>query len=318
MAGNMTRNVVGLTSAMPRRFVEKLRAEYGLVGPFSGWPDISPDDGGNDHVRALVTYGTIPIDAAAMDRFPNLGLICCYASGFERIDLVAAAKRGVVVCNSPGSNGASVADLALGLMIASVRDLMDGDRYARDGRWIKAPKPAARGMTGRKVGIYGLGEIGRRIALRCEAFEMEVAYHGRAAHQDVDYPFHRDLISLAEWADILVVAARADADNRHAVDGQILKALGPSGHLVNVSRGSMVDETALVAALEDGTIAGAGLDVFENEPVIAERLLNAPRTVFSPHIAGNSYDAHETAQNMVLENLRTFFAGQPVPYPVSG
>ncbi len=311
------KELVLLTSAMPRRLREKLETRYELCGPFPGWPENLPEGEICGRVRALVTYGAIRTNAAAMDRLPNLRLIACYASGYEGIDLEAAAARGIAICNSPGANASAVADLTLGLMIAIVRDLVEGDRYARDGRWVKAPRSAGPGLTGRKVGIYGYGEIGRRVAVRCEAFEMEVGYHSRAPREGVGHAYHGDLLSLAEWSDILVVSTRAGEANRGAVSAEVLAALGPRGYLVNVSRGSMIDEDALARALEDGAIAGAALDVFEGEPAINEALAKAPRTIFSPHIGGNSFEAHDAAQDMVLQNLEAFFDGRPVPHPVS-
>lgn len=310
------KELVLLTSAMPRRLRERLEAKYELCGPFPGWPKNLPEGEICGRVRALVTYGGIRTNAAAMDRLPDLRLIVCYASGYEGIDLQAAAARGITVCNSPGANASAVADLTLGLIIAVVRDLVEGDRYARDGRWVKAPRSAGPGLSGRKVGIYGYGEIGIRVASRCEAFEMEVGYHSRAPREDVGHVYHGDLLSLAAWSDILVVSTRAGEANRGAVGAEVLAALGPKGYLVNVARGSMIDEGALAAALEKGAIAGAALDVFEGEPAINEALARAPRTIFSPHVAGNTFDAHDAAQNMILQNLEAFFDGRPVPHPV--
>ena len=272
-------------------------------------------------VRVLVSLGTIHVGAAQLDRLPALGLVCCLGSGYEGVDVAAARDRGVVVTHSPAANAATVADLAMGLMIASIRQMYAATDYLRRGDWALRPPvyvPRVRGLTGRRVGIYGLGAIGEKIARRAAAFETEVGYHNRKPRTDVAWPYFATLHALAEWADVLVVAVRADAGNRRTVDASVLAALGRDGHVVNIARGSVIDEAALIAALRAGVIAGAGLDVFEREPAVPAELQALPNAVLTPHIAGNTLEAQAAMERMVGANIDAFVAGRPVPTPVPG
>ncbi len=250
-----------------------------------------------------------------------MGLVCCYGSGYEGVDLAAAAERGIAVAHSPGANAAAVADLAMGLMIASIRRIVAGHEYVLRGDWAAKDRrslPIVRGLTGRRVGIYGLGAIGERIARRVAGFEMELAYHNRKPRTDVDYPWFATLRELAQWADVLMIAVRAGADNRHAVDDEILAALGSDGHVVNIARGAVIDEAALIGALRDGVIAGAGLDVFEHEPVVPPELSALANVVLTPHHGGGSHEAQASMHDMVCANVEAFLAGRPPPTPVPG
>lgn len=270
-------------------------------------------------VRALITAGAQKIPAAVLDTLPSLGAIICYGTGYDGIDLAELARRNIAVGNSPAANAAAVADLAMTLMLAATRRLLPADAYVRSGDWAGAkPSPFLRqppGMTGRRIGIYGMGAIGRKIAARCAAFEAEVAYHSRSRH-NVPYTYYPSLAALADWADILMVAVRAGAENRHAVDAEILRRLGPAGAVVNISRGSVIDQAALVSALEGGVIAVAGLDVYEKEPHAPDALTRLPNVVLTPHIGGHTVESHLAMQDCVLANLDAFFAGQPLRYPV--
>ena len=270
-------------------------------------------------IRALVTAGGTPLGAEAMDRLPKLGTIVCYGTGYDGVDLVAAANRGIAVGNSPGANAASVADIAVTLMLAATRRLLVADDYVRGGNWAAAkPSPMMRpqaGMLGRKIGVYGMGEIGRKIAARVAAFETEVGYFSRSQH-DVPYQYFPTLDALAEWCSVLMIAVRAGTDTNHAVDADILKKLGKDGYVVNISRGSVIDQPALVEALTDQTIAGAGLDVYAKEPHAPDALTALPNVVLSPHIGGHTLESHAAMQDCVMANLDAFFAGKPLPYAV--
>lgn len=272
-------------------------------------------------VRAMITAGGQKIPATVLDTLPSLGAIICYGTGYDGVDLAEAARRNIVVGNSPAANAAAVADLAMTLMLAATRRLLTADAYVRSGDWAGArPSPFMRqqpGMTGRRIGVYGMGAIGRKIAARCAAFETDVAYHSRNRHDDVPYPYHPSLAALAEWADILMVAVRAGAETHHAVDAGILRRLGPAGTVVNISRGSVIDQAALVAALEGGVIAAAGLDVYEKEPHAPDALTRLPNVVLTPHIGGHTVESHLAMQDCVLANLDAFFAGRPLRYPVA-
>jgi len=272
-------------------------------------------------VRALIVAGGQPLGADVMARLPQLGAIVCYGTGYDGIDFAAAAARGIVVGNSPAANAAAVADLAIALMLAAARNVVPADQYVRSGGWASStPAPMLtppRGLTGARVGVYGMGEIGRRVAARAAAFETEVAYHSRSRH-DVPYAYHDRLADLAAWCDILIVAVRAGPDNDRAVDAAVLERLGAGGILVNIARGSVVDQPALVAALQARTIAGAGLDVYEAEPHAPDALTALPNVVLTPHIGGHTSQSHVAMQDCVIANLGAFFDGQPLPYPVRG
>jgi hydroxypyruvate reductase len=270
-------------------------------------------------IRAMVTAGSTPLGGAMMDKMPKLGAIVCYGTGYDGIDLAAAAERNIAVGHSPGANAASVADIAVTLMLAVTRRLLPADNYVRSGSWAEAkPSPLMRpqpGNPGRKVGIYGMGEIGRKIAARVAAFECEVGYFSRSRH-DVPYQYLPSLEVLAEWCSVLMIAVRAGADTHHAVDAKILQRLGKDGYVVNIARGSAIDQQALVAALADETIAGAGLDVYEKEPHAPDALTKFPNVVLTPHVGGHTLDAHTAMQNCVIANLEAYFAGRPLPYAV--
>ncbi|MCG6121480.1 MAG: 2-hydroxyacid dehydrogenase [Microvirga sp.] len=299
----------------PRRLLETLSEHCVVIGPVENWREPEEGDGLAD-AQAVLVYGGSPFEASTMDRFPRLELICCYASGYDGVDLDAARARGVAVAHSPGANAPMVADFALGLMIATVRRIVEADRLLRAEGWAAARGRPVAGLTGRKVGIYGLGAVGREIARRALGFGMSVAYHNRRRPADVPYPRFDSLRALADHADILVLAARADDDNRHVVNAEILDALGPGGFLINVARGSLVDEEALVAALREGRIAGAGLDVFADEPNVDARLAQCPNIVMTPHLGGLTREAEIAAQGMILDNLRAFATGERVPHLV--
>ena len=270
-------------------------------------------------VRAMITAGGTPLGGDVMDMMPKLGAIVCYGTGYDGVDLKAAASRKITVGHSPGANAASVADIAVTLMLAATRRVLVADDYVRSGNWSAAkPSPLMRpqaGMPGRKVGVYGMGEIGRKIAARVAAFEADVGYFSRSRH-DVPYQYFPSLEALAEWCSVLVISVRAGVDTHHAVNADILRKLGADGYVVNIARGSAIDQKALVAALADKTIAGAGLDVYETEPHAPDELTAFPNVVLTPHIGGHTLESHTAMQDCVIANLTAFFAGRPLPYAV--
>src|ERR1700733_8443381 len=272
-------------------------------------------------IRAMITSGSTLLGGAAMDALPKLDAIVCYGTGYDGLDLAAAASRGIAVGNSPGANAASVADIAVTLMLAVTRRLLPADHYVRSGDWAAAkPSPLMRpqpGNPGRKVGVYGMGEIGRKIAARLAAFECDMAYFSRSRH-DVPYQYMPSLEALADWCSVLMIAVRAGEDTNHAVDANILRRLGKDGYVVNISRGSVIAQKALVAALAAGEIAGAGLDVYEKEPHAPDALTAFPNVVLTPHIGGHTLDSHMAMQDCVIANLEAFFAGKPLPHAVRG
>ena len=313
--------VVMLAARMPAGLVAALAVRYEVIGPSTkpfaeAVAALPPGDA--KRIRAVVTMGTTPFGAPQINALPALGLISCLGSGYEGVELDAARKRGIAVTHSPGANAASVADLAMGLLIASVRQLLNANAYLQNGDWERRGRRrhGGRGLTGRRIGIFGLGTIGEKIALRAAAFEMEVGYYNRRSRPELPYLYHPSLLELARWCDVLMIAVRADATTRHAVNADVLAALGADGHVVNIARGSVIDERALIEALRSGVIAGAGLDVFEQEPAVPEALRLAPNAALTPHIAGDTDEAHAAMTAMVMRNLDAWFSGQPVLTPV--
>ncbi len=268
-------------------------------------------------VRAVATKGDLGADAALIDRLPRLEIIACYGVGTDAIDLARARERGVKVTNTPDVLTRDVADMALALVLACLRRIPQGDRYVRDGRWRAAGgMDLVTSLTGKTVGILGLGRIGRAVAARAAAFETEIVYHSRTRVPDVAYAYHPDPVALAAAADILVVTVAGGPATRNLVGAEVLEALGPRGYLVNVGRGSSVDEPALVEALARGAIAGAGLDVFWNEPAVDERLLRFENVVVQPHHASGTVETRRAMGQLVRDNLAAHFAGRPLPTPV--
>ncbi|WP_024509062.1 2-hydroxyacid dehydrogenase [Bradyrhizobium sp. ARR65] len=273
-----------------------------------------------DQLRAMITQGSSLLNGEMMDRFPKLGAIVCYGTGYDGIDLQAASRRGIAVGHSPGANASSVADIAITLMLGAIRRLVVADGYVRSGDWAAAkPSPmmrAQQGIRGRKVGLYGMGAIGRKIAARVAAFEAEVAYFSRSRHDDLPYQYFPSLDALADWCSVLVIAVRAGPETHYIVNAGILKRLGEDGYVVNIARGSVIDEDALVAALKDKIIAGAGLDVYAKEPYPPGALTAFPNVVLTPHIGGHTLESHRAMQDCVIANLAAFFQGKPLPYAV--
>ncbi len=323
MTSERTDMHVLLAAAAPVAMLDALGAKFTLTGPVpppfaTHAAQMVVDDRAS--VRAIVTMGTVATTRDAMALFPALGLVCCIGSGFEGVDLAAARSRGIRVTHSPGANAGSVADVAVGLMIASVRGFHAAQLRLRRGEWhgnAAQRLSPARGLAGRRLGIFGMGAIGREIARRARSFDMQVGYHNRHRREGEAAAYFASLPALADWCDVLMVAVRASDATHHAVDAAILDALGPDGHVINIARGSVIDEAALIDALARGTIGGAGLDVYEHEPAVPAALLALDNVVALPHIGGASRDAQAAMQAMVIANLDAFFAGEPLPTPVT-
>ena len=267
-------------------------------------------------IRAIVGSGESKIPAELMAQLPALEVISIMGVGYDGVDVAAAKASGVMVTHTPNVLNDDVADLALGLMLAAARQLPAADRYVREGHWTGGPMPLARKMSGARLGLVGMGRIGQAIAQRAAAFGMPSAYTARSAKAALPYRYFPDARTLAADSDFLVVITPGGAGTRKLIDAEVLKALGPQGILVNVARGSVVDEAALVQALEDGTIAGAGLDVFENEPHVPERLRALPHVVLAPHIGSATGQTRQAMADLAFNNLRAHFAGEPVLTPV--
>jgi lactate dehydrogenase-like 2-hydroxyacid dehydrogenase len=266
-------------------------------------------------VRAVVTGGHIGCPRELMAALRGLGIIAINGVGYDKVDLGGARARGVRVTTTPDVLTADVADLAVGLVIDLLRGITPGDRHVREGRWMEGERPLKQRVTGRRFGVVGLGRIGRAIADRLGVFGP-VRYHG-PTQKDVPFTFEPDLPALAAWADVLVVTCQANAATFGLIDTTILEALGPQGNLVNVARGSVVDEPALIAAVTNGTIAGAALDVFADEPRVPQALIDSDRVVLTPHIASATAECRKEMADLVLANLRAFLAGEPLPSAVA-
>lgn len=278
--------------------------------------ELSPQEAAE--VRAIIHAGEIPLPDDFLGTLPSLGLIACVSVGYDGVDVPAARARGLEVTHAKGLNAEDVADHAMGLILASWRSIVVGDAVVRGGGWRGDDRMGARpGLRGRRIGIMGLGAIGEAVARRAEPFGMEVAWWGPREKPQAPWPRAESLLKLAADSDILVVASRADDSNRGMVDARIIEAVGPRGLIVNVARGSIIDEDALIAALKDGRLGRAGLDVFEQEPTPPARWADVPNTVLTPHSAGGTVDSIPRMVGQALENVRLFLAGEPVMSPVS-
>lgn len=262
-------------------------------------------------VRVVVTSGHFGCGSELLAALPALGLIAVNGVGLDRIDLALARARGVRVARTNGVLAADVADLAVGLVIALLRGIAAGDAFVRAGRWLQGERPLARTVSGRRFGIVGLGEIGVALAARLAPFGP-VAYHG-PRRKPVELEFHAELAGLARASDVLLVCCPANAATRGLVDARILDALGPEGYLVNVARGAVVDEPALIAALGAGRLAGAALDVFVDEPRVPEALRTSERVVLAPHIGSATVETRARMAEVVFENVDAFLRGERPP-----
>jgi len=282
-------------------------------------PDPAAFDAIAPQVRAIAATGDSVVTAELLARLPALEIISVMGVGYDGIDVAAAVARGVMVTHTPDVLNDDVADLAIGLMLCAARQLPAADRHVRDGRWPAGPMPLARKVSGARLGLVGMGRIGQAIATRAQAFGMQIGYTARSARPGLPYKFFLTPAALAAQSDFLVLITPGGAATRGLVDAEVLRALGQGrgqGFLVNVARGSVVDEPALIAALEQGVIAGAALDVFANEPHVPERLRALPQVVLAPHIGSATTATRQAMADLAAANLRAHFAGQRPPTPV--
>jgi lactate dehydrogenase-like 2-hydroxyacid dehydrogenase len=267
-------------------------------------------------VRGAVTTGLAGISREQMEALTRLEIVASFGNPRGTVDFAAARARGLVVTNTPDAITKPVADLAMGLVVAVMRRICESDRFVRSGQWLTRTMVMGRELGGKTCGIVGLGAIGRQVAKLADAFGMSVRYHGPRRKEGTTFPYHADLEELARLSDCLVVTCPLTPETRGLVDARILDALGPEGFLVNVARGPVVDEQALIAALRDGRIAGAGLDVYWDEPRVPAELLAMENVVLTPHMGSSTREVREERGRKLLANLRAHFAGQTVPNPV--
>lgn len=268
-------------------------------------------------IRAVATRGREKLPGALIDQLPALEIIANYSVGYDSIDVATAARRGVVVTNTPDVLDDEVADYAVGLLLATVRTIPQADRYLRAGKWLEAQFPLGATLRDRTVGLLGMGRIGERIAKRVAAFDVPVVYHARRPRPELPYRHYPDLLAMAREVDTLVVIVPGGKETRRMVDARVLEALGPRGVVINVARGSVVDHDALARALQQGTILAAGLDVFDDEPHVPPALVALENTVLMPHAASATHHTRARMGKLVVDNLVSWFQGRgpltPVP-----
>ncbi|KAF1048828.1 MAG: 2-ketogluconate reductase [Herbaspirillum frisingense] len=263
-------------------------------------------------VAVVLTNGSTGLTADEMRALPHLQLVCALGAGYENIDVAHARAHGIEIATGAGTNEDCVADHALALLLATLRHVPVLDRYTREGGW-RETLPLQPQLAGKRVGIVGMGNIGKKIARRAAAFDTEIGYCNRKKRDDVDFHYFPDVAQLAAWADCIVVAAPGGADTRHLISARVIDELGPKGYLVNIGRGSIVDTAALAAALREGRLAGAGLDVYESEPKPPQELIGLSNVVLTPHIAGWSPEAIGASVRQFLRNCEEHFAAaEPV------
>jgi lactate dehydrogenase-like 2-hydroxyacid dehydrogenase len=258
-----------------------------------------------------------PVNAELLARLPNLQIVGNFGVGYDNIDVAACKARGIHVTNTPDVLNDAVAETTLALMLALCRRIPEADAYVRSGEWLTGPFPLSGELTGKTVGILGLGRIGKEIARRCQVFKMQVVYHGRHPQRFEPYPYYSSLVEMARAVDWLVVVVPGGAATAKLVNREVLDALGPEGMLVNVGRGTTVDEAALIAALQEGRLGGAALDVFEDEPRVPEALRALSNVVLAPHVGSATEKTRWMMGDLVVRNLRAHFAGDPLITPVA-
>jgi lactate dehydrogenase-like 2-hydroxyacid dehydrogenase len=269
-----------------------------------------------DRVTAVASSNPAGINAATMARLPKLKVIAHFGVGYDTVDAEAAKARGIALTNTPDVLTDEVADLALALLLAAVRRVPLGDRYVREGKWLKGPMPLSESLQGKTLGILGIGRIGRAIAKRAEAFNLKIAYQGPNRKNDVSWPYFADPVALAKEADFLVAACPGGEATRGLVSRAVIDALGPKGVFVNISRGTVADEPALLEALQQGRLGGAGLDVFDDEPRVPEAFFALENVVLQPHVGSATHQTRQAMGQLVLDNLAAHFAGKPLITPV--
>jgi len=269
-------------------------------------------------IEVAVTSAVTGITADIINALPRLKVICSWGVGYDTLDIEAARARNVQVSNTPKVLDDCVADIAWGLILGCARQIAWGDRFVRANHWENktASLPLGMRVTGKKLGIVGLGNIGHAIAKRGLGFDMEVAYNNRKQRNDVSYTYYESLVELAKWSDFLVVATVGGASTRNLINEQVMRALGPKSILINIARGSVVDEVALVKLLQEGALGGAGLDVFDKEPKVPDQLKSMDNVVLMPHVASATEETRQLMLNLVLDNIASYFNTGKVITPV--
>lgn len=294
---------------------EALHKHFRVIKPKGRDPESMIMDRAQE-IQAIATSLT-PVRRALIEALPNLEIIAVGAVGYDHIDLQAATERSIMVTNTPDVLNDDTADTAILLMLAVMRRGVEGDAFVRAGLWTKGPLPLGTALSGKKVGIVGLGRIGKAIAQRAAVFGMDISYHGRTEQPDQPYTYYDDLMSMAADVDVLILACPGGDDTHHMVNHKILSALGRRGFLINIARGSVINTEDLLIALRNKAIAGTGLDVFEHEPNVPEAFFTMDNVVLLPHIGSGTVETRTKMGQIVIGNLLAHFEGQPLLTPVS-
>jgi|SRR6185437_14172192 len=266
-----------------------------------------------DRVRVVVSRSVFGADRALMAALPKLELVAIFGVGLDAVDLVAARERGVRVTNTPEVLTADTADYGIALLLALARKIVAGDRFVREGKWLQGMLPHSTRVSGKRLGIVGLGRIGAAVARRADAFSLEIFYTGPRQKRDKPWTYVPSLVTLAEEVDFLILTCPGGPETARIVNAEVLRALGPDGLLINIARASVVDQAALIAALEGGVIKGAALDVFDDEPRVPGALLALDNVIVEPHIASTTVETRAAICDLVLANVEAYFAGEPLP-----
>ncbi len=300
------------------------KVDAALAARFDVFRDDTPGieavtDSNGATFRALITRGAVPITEALMTRLPKLELIANFTVGYDSVDVAAAARRGIVVTNTPDVLNGEMGDFTIGLLLATIRRIPGAERHLRAGRWAQGESfPLGTSLRGRHIGIAGMGRIGQVIARRLEGFDLPVSIHARRPRPELSrFPQYASVLELARAVDTLIVVVPGSPTTRHLIDAEVLAALGPTGVLINVARGSVVDEDALIAALRDGAICAAGLDVFAREPHVPEALLQMDQVVLLPHVGTATFHTRALMGQLVVDNVVSWFDGKGALTPVA-
>lgn len=264
-------------------------------------------------VVAVVGGGETKVDRKLLSLLPNVRIISVFGVGYDGVDVAAAIERGITVTHTPGVLNDDVADLAMGLLLSVARQIPKADQFVKSGDWVDGPFNLTKKLSGSRLGIVGLGRIGQAIAKRASAFDMKISYTARTPKSDLPYPYYPSALALAAQVDFLLAITPGGASTKGMINAQVFEALGPKGYFINVARGSVVDQPALIKALQDKVIAGAGLDVYLDEPRISPEIRRLPNVVLTPHMASGTFETRRAMADLVLANLEAFFAGTQPP-----
>lgn len=312
----MSRTILALGTLLPAE-MDELERDFNVIRlSKEADPEAALQERRNDIV-GIITSPMKKVNRHLIEALPNLEIISQFGVGVDNIDLQAAKERHIAVTNTPDLVTNDTADIALALLMSCARRIVEGDAYVRVGHWVNGPMPHGVTLTGKTVGVVGLGRIGQAVARRAAAFDMNVIYYGRKEKPEFSYSYYPDLMKLAEDSDFMILTVSGGPETRHLVNSDVLKALGREGFLINVARGSVVDEEALLIALRNREIAGAGLDVFENEPHVPEALYTMDNVVLLPHIGTLTFETRTKMGQLVLANLQAHFNGEPLKTAVS-